>query len=63
MKIKKVGKKIGATLAKVRTAPGSTSPEGAQVVIHSTLVAERGDEFSVTGFSNLGSIGSVFHQP
>ena len=36
---------------------------GASMVIHSTLVAERGDkEFSVTGFFILGSIKSIFHQ-
>ena len=43
--------------------PGRTSLKGAQVVIHSTLATERGDkEFSVTGFFNIGSIKSIFHQ-
>ena len=44
-------------------APGSTRAKDASVVIYSTLVIERGDkEFSVTGFFNLGSIKSLFHQ-
>ena len=43
--------------------PGGTTVKGAQSVIHSTLVAERGDqEFTLTGFFNLGLIKPIFHQ-
>ena len=45
--------------ALVFVPPGGTSPKGAQVVIHSTLVTERGDrsfqllDFSIKAPSNL----------
>ena len=47
----------------IREGPGCSTTKEASVVIHSTLVYERRDkEFSVTGFFNLGSIKSIFHQ-
>ena len=43
--------------------PGRTTAKGASVVIHSTLMAERGHmEFTLIGFFNLGSFKSFFHQ-